>query len=76
MPFLNRPSPERVAQFLAVQSKLDVSYLEVGCIKGPVPKGYVCDHSRIALRHGEKLYATARQAWAFTRRRHPMALSS
>jgi len=62
MLFLNRPSPERIVQFLAVQAKLDFSYPEVGCTRGPVPAGYVSDHSRIALGHGEKIYQAARQA--------------
>jgi uncharacterized protein (UPF0548 family) len=59
---LRKPSPERLRQFLAAQSKFDLTYSAVGATAAVPPPGYVVDHTRIKLGNGEKVFAAARAA--------------
>ena len=49
MKSLRRPSAVTIGEFLAVQSKLDFTYPEVGATATVPPAGYVVDHTRIRL---------------------------
>ena len=59
MPSLRKPSAERVRQFLAAQSKLDLTYPAVGATAAVPPAGYVVDHTRIKLGEGAGAFAAA-----------------
>jgi uncharacterized protein (UPF0548 family) len=57
---LRRPSPERIRQFLASQSRLGYTYAAVGATGGQTPAGYVLDRTRTVLGQGESAFARAR----------------
>jgi uncharacterized protein (UPF0548 family) len=59
---LRKPSAERLREFLAAQSKLDLTYSTVGATAAVAPAGYVVDHTRIKLGEGEKVFAAAKAA--------------
>jgi uncharacterized protein (UPF0548 family) len=59
---LRKPSAERLRDFLATQSKLDLTYPAVGATAGVPPAGYVVDRTRIKLGEGAGTFATAKDA--------------
>jgi uncharacterized protein (UPF0548 family) len=59
---LRKPSVERLRDFLAVQSKLDLTYAAVGATAVVPPAGYVVDHTRIKLGEGARTFAVAKAA--------------
>src|SRR5262245_45597502 len=59
---LRKPSAERLQDFLATQSKLDLTYPAVGATAAVPPAGYVVDHTRIKLGKGARAFAAARAA--------------
>lgn len=61
---LRKPSAQRLREFLAAQSKLDLTYSTVGATAAVPPAGYVVDHTRINLGDGEKVFAAAKAALA------------
>ena len=56
---LTRPSPERIAAFLAAQEGAPFSYVEVGATGGPPPPGYTVDHNRARLGSGAQTFERA-----------------
>ncbi|MFO1433420.1 MAG: DUF1990 domain-containing protein [Candidatus Competibacteraceae bacterium] len=69
MYLLTPPSSARIQAFLAQQSCLPFSYAPVGAtylqscqVPGYLPKGYVIDHNRTLLGHGEAAFIKARAA--------------
>jgi uncharacterized protein (UPF0548 family) len=60
MVFSRRPGTETIRDFLASQSKLDLTYTAVGATAGETPAGYVLDRTRISLGRGEDIYRRAR----------------
>ena len=59
---LRKPSAEKLRDFLAAQSKLDLTYMAVGATAAVPPAGYVVDHTRIKLGHGARIFTAARAA--------------
>jgi uncharacterized protein (UPF0548 family) len=59
---LRKPSADRLREFVAAQSKLDMTYPAVGATAAAPPAGYVVDHTRIKLGEGAKVFAAARAA--------------
>jgi uncharacterized protein (UPF0548 family) len=59
---LRKPSVEWLRDFLATQSKLDLTYPAVGATAAVPPAGYVVDHTRIKLGEGAGTFAAARAA--------------
>jgi uncharacterized protein (UPF0548 family) len=59
---LRKPSAERLRDFLATQSKLDLTYPAVGATAVVPPAGYVVDHTRIKLGEGAGAFAAAKAA--------------
>jgi uncharacterized protein (UPF0548 family) len=59
---LRKPSMERLREFLAAQSKLDLTYAAVGATAAVPPAGYVVDRTRIKLGDGTRTFAAARAA--------------
>jgi uncharacterized protein (UPF0548 family) len=59
---LRRPSAERLQQFLAAQSKLDLTYPTVGATAAVPPPGYALSHTRIKLGEGVGTFAVAKAA--------------
>jgi uncharacterized protein (UPF0548 family) len=59
---LRKPSAERLRDFLATQSKLDLTYAAVGATAVVPPAGYVVDRTRIKLREGASVFAAAKAA--------------
>jgi uncharacterized protein (UPF0548 family) len=59
---LRKPSAERLRDFLAVQSKLDLTYPAVGATAAVPPAGYVVDHTRIKLGDGAGIFAAGKAA--------------
>jgi uncharacterized protein (UPF0548 family) len=59
---LRKPSVERLRDFLAAQSKLDLTYLAVGATAAVPPAGYAVDHTRIRLGEGAGTFAAAKTA--------------
>ncbi|MCX5661496.1 MAG: DUF1990 domain-containing protein [Planctomycetota bacterium] len=60
---LQKPSPETIKAFLAAQSKLDLTYADVGTTATVPPRqGYAVDHTRINLGKGEKAFTAAKAA--------------
>lgn len=59
---LRKPSAERLGEFLAVQSKLDLTYPAVGATAAVPPAGYVVDRTRIKLGEGAGVFAAAKAA--------------
>jgi uncharacterized protein (UPF0548 family) len=62
MPSLRKPSAERVRQFLAAQSKLDLTYPAVGATAAVPPADHVVDRTRVKLGEGAGTFAAARAA--------------
>ena len=60
MLILRKPSAERLRDFLAAQSKLDLTYPAVGATASQPPADYVVDHTRIKLGEGAKTFAAAK----------------
>jgi uncharacterized protein (UPF0548 family) len=59
---LRKPSAERLREFLAAQSKLGLTYPEVGATAAVPPAGYVVDRIRIKLGAGARIFAAAKAA--------------
>ena len=59
---LRRPSTATIRDFLASQSKLGLTYPEVGATATMPPAGYVVDHTRSRLGQGEETFTRARHA--------------
>ncbi len=59
---LRKPSAEKLRDFLAAHSKLDLTYPAVGATAAVPPAGYVVDHTRIKLGEGAETFAAARAA--------------
>jgi uncharacterized protein (UPF0548 family) len=59
---LRKPSAEKIANFLAAQAMLDLTYSAVGATATTQPPGYVVDHTRIALGKGQDIFLAARAA--------------
>jgi uncharacterized protein (UPF0548 family) len=59
---LRKPSRGRLQDFLAAQSKLDLTYATVGATANVPPAGYAVDHTRIKIGEGAKAFAAARAA--------------
>jgi uncharacterized protein (UPF0548 family) len=57
---LRKPSVEWVQEFLASQSKLDLTYLAVRATAAVPPPGYVVDRTRIKLGEGARCFAAAK----------------
>ena len=57
--FLNQPSTEAIRQFISSQSKLPLSYPEVGATRDDPPSGYTVDHNRVQLGSGKECYERA-----------------
>lgn len=62
MILLRKPSPETIRDFLAKQSRLDLTYAAVGATAGVPPAGYAVDHTRVRLGAGEGVFRAARAA--------------
>jgi uncharacterized protein (UPF0548 family) len=60
--FLQQPSSETVAAFLARQSNEPLSYAEVGASLHGEPAGYCIDHNRVQLGSGSAVFEAARAA--------------
>jgi uncharacterized protein (UPF0548 family) len=59
---LRKPSAEQLREFLAAQSKLDLTYRAVGATAAVPPAGYVVDRTRIKVGDGAGTFAAARAA--------------
>ena len=59
---LRKPSAKKLRDFLATQSKLDLTYLAVGATAAVPPAGYVVDRTRIKLGEGTGTFAAAKAA--------------
>jgi uncharacterized protein (UPF0548 family) len=59
---LRKPSTEKLRDFLAAQSKLDLTYPAVGATAAVPPAGYVVDRTRIKLGEGAGTFAAAQAA--------------
>jgi uncharacterized protein (UPF0548 family) len=62
MLLLQKPSVDRLHEFLAAQSKLDLTYSAVGATAAVPPAGYVVDRTRIRLGEGAGTFAAAKAA--------------
>jgi uncharacterized protein (UPF0548 family) len=62
MPPLWKPSVGRLRDFLAVQSKFDLTYPAVRATAIVPPAGYVVDHTRVRLGGGAEAFAAAKTA--------------
>jgi len=62
MLLLRKPSPVSIRDFLAKQSRLDLTYTAVGASAAMPPAGYVVDHNRIKLGEGESSFRAAKAA--------------
>ena len=60
--FLRAPSRDVVAEFLAAQENVPVSYADVGASQGASPVGFNLDHNRLQIGRGEGDFATACEA--------------
>jgi hypothetical protein len=59
---LRKPSVERLRDFLAAQSKLDLTYLTVEATSAVPPVGFVVDCTRIRFGGGARTFAAAKAA--------------
>jgi uncharacterized protein (UPF0548 family) len=59
---LRKPSVERLRDFLAAQSKLDLTYPAVGVTAAVPPAGYAVDHTRIKIGEGARSFAAGKVA--------------
>ena len=62
MLLLRKPSATTLGDFLAAQSRLDLTYAAVGATAAVPPAGYVVDHTRIKLGAGEGVFHAAKAA--------------
>src|SRR5262245_38409300 len=62
MLLFREPSSAAVRDFLAGQSRLELSYPAVGATASLPPAGYVVDHNRVKLGRGEDVFRRARAA--------------
>jgi uncharacterized protein (UPF0548 family) len=53
------PSAEFIRRFLTAQSRLEFTYAAVGATESQPPAGYVVDHTRVKLGHGEDVFKRA-----------------
>jgi uncharacterized protein (UPF0548 family) len=61
---LRRPEPETVSKFLKAQAGRDFSYSAVGATESmkQSPAGFVVDHTRVQLGHGQEVFERAKAA--------------
>ena len=59
---LRKASVERLRDFQAAQSKLDLTYSAVGATAAVPPAGFVVDRTRIRLGGGARTFAAAKAA--------------
>lgn len=60
-----QPDSEQIADFIAAQARLELTYPDVGATRVPTPPaGYQVDHNRICLGQGKELYEQAKKALA------------
>jgi uncharacterized protein (UPF0548 family) len=59
---LRKPSADKLRDFLAVQSKLDLTYSAAGATAAVPPAGFVVDRTRIKLGEGAETFAAAKAA--------------
>ncbi len=59
---LRKPSTEKLQEFLAAQSQLDLTYPAVGATAAVPPAGYVVDRTRTKLGEGVGTFAKAKAA--------------
>ncbi len=64
MLFLSKPNSASLATFLADQQKQPLSYTAVGATAREPPRGYVVNHTRVALGRGEAVFQAARASLA------------
>jgi uncharacterized protein (UPF0548 family) len=62
MMFLRRPAAKTIREFLAAQSRLDLTYQAVGATATKPPADYVVDHTRSKLGQGRKVFDAAKAA--------------
>jgi uncharacterized protein (UPF0548 family) len=62
MLLLRKPSPPAIRDFLAAQSRLDLTYPAVGATATAPPAGYVVDRTRIKLGEGGRVFTAAKAA--------------
>ena len=59
---ISSPAEKTVALFLAAQAGQLMSYPEVGESRNGAPSGYILDHNRVQIGHGENDFAAASEA--------------
>ena len=59
---LRKPGAESIRRFLTAQSKLELTYSDVGATAARPPAGFVVDHTRIKLGEGMAVFQDARSA--------------
>jgi uncharacterized protein (UPF0548 family) len=59
---INRPSDPEVREFLRGQAAKEFSYVGVGFTRHDPPIGYIVDHNRVQLGHGQATFERAAQA--------------
>ena len=60
---LKKPSDKQIQAFLSQQERAPFSYSEVGVTRQTLPpRGYIVDHYRIKLGHGEKTFRAGQSA--------------
>jgi uncharacterized protein (UPF0548 family) len=59
---LRKPSPATIRDFLAAQTRLDLTYTAVGATAAVPPPGYVVDPTRIRIGEGEAVFRAAKAA--------------
>ncbi len=62
MLLLRRPSSEKIGDFLAIQSRLDLTYSAVGATAGVPPPGYRVNHTRVRLGEADGVFHAAKHA--------------
>jgi uncharacterized protein (UPF0548 family) len=60
--FLTKPSRERIQGIIDSSRNAPFNYAEVGQSLGPTPAGYVANHGRVRLGHGEAIFNKAIKA--------------
>ena len=59
---LRKPASVTIRDFLAAQSRLNLTYAAVGATAAVPPAGYVLDHTRIQLGNGRDVFRAAKGA--------------
>lgn len=59
---LLRPDEAAIRSYLEQQGELPLSYAAAGCTRDQAPAGFVDDHERVFLGHGETIFHQARAA--------------